>query len=338
MASSSLSSSAPAVFENDDILDSFPPGFRFVPTDDELVVAYLAKKVSSGFLPPNRIIDVNIYSRTPEELFAMQPNYGDGERYFFTSRDRRYAKGNRPSRSVTGGGTWRATGPQTPVLYRGRKVGYKATLKFDSSCWLMHEYTLVSDEQKPNPRISSSSTKLDGWVLCKIYKKRNSSKQDCSNEDVAHEVHDGIVESQHNEDDQNQIVDQQMPLNQCAFTAKEEERFQGIEIETMDNKAEADQPNETLTPMENHPPQICNDHNLIDMPLADFDLKIAESELEQMSNDIFSDNGAFLPDIGTDMDAALPEDYGILFEFDQFISSIDERLTGECSSGVSMME
>lgn len=52
----------------DSVIDSFPPGYRFCPTDQELVAEYLRNKVGRERLPLNRIMDVDLYSCTPQQL------------------------------------------------------------------------------------------------------------------------------------------------------------------------------------------------------------------------------------------------------------------------------
>lgn len=59
--------------EQDAFLKSFPPGYRFNPRDDELVLYYLQKKIMEEPLPPNRIMEVNLYRHNPETL-AGKPN------------------------------------------------------------------------------------------------------------------------------------------------------------------------------------------------------------------------------------------------------------------------
>ena len=49
-------------------LDSFPAGYRFCPSDEELVIHYLEKKVHDQKLPPCKILDVDIYKYNPEFL------------------------------------------------------------------------------------------------------------------------------------------------------------------------------------------------------------------------------------------------------------------------------
>ncbi|CAN1854329.1 NAC transcription factor 25 [Linum perenne] len=47
---------------------NLPPGFRFHPTDEELVVHYLKKKAASIPLPVTIIADVDLYKFDPWEL------------------------------------------------------------------------------------------------------------------------------------------------------------------------------------------------------------------------------------------------------------------------------
>lgn len=52
----------------DEYFRSMPPGYRFCPYDDELIRDYLKPKVFQEPVPPNQIIDVNIYHYNPESL------------------------------------------------------------------------------------------------------------------------------------------------------------------------------------------------------------------------------------------------------------------------------
>ncbi|BBH01831.1 NAC domain-containing protein 101 [Prunus dulcis] len=47
---------------------NLPPGFRFHPTDEELVVHYLKKKVTSAPLPVAIIAEIELYKFDPWEL------------------------------------------------------------------------------------------------------------------------------------------------------------------------------------------------------------------------------------------------------------------------------
>ncbi|QCD87036.1 hypothetical protein DEO72_LG3g1567 [Vigna unguiculata] len=166
---------------------NLPPGFRFHPTDEELVVHYLKKKVDSVPLPVSIIADVDLYKFDPWELPA-KASFGEEEWYFFSPRDRKYPNGARPNRAATSG-YWKATGTDKPICSGTQKVGVKKSLVFYGgkppkgvkTDWIMHEYRLA--ETKPNNRPpgcdlghKKNSLRLDDWVLCRIYKKGNTQR------------------------------------------------------------------------------------------------------------------------------------------------------------------
>lgn len=47
---------------------NFPPGFRFHPSDEELIVHYLLKKLGSRPLPAQVVAEIDLYSYNPWEL------------------------------------------------------------------------------------------------------------------------------------------------------------------------------------------------------------------------------------------------------------------------------
>lgn len=57
-------------------LDSFLEGYRFVPLEGELLFHYLRKNLRNERLPPSRIMEVNQYQYSAEEL--------EGKKYFIT--------------------------------------------------------------------------------------------------------------------------------------------------------------------------------------------------------------------------------------------------------------
>lgn len=168
---------------------NLPPGFRFHPTDEELVVHYLKKKASSSPLPVSIIAEVDLYKFDPWELPA-KATFGEQEWYFFSPRDRKYPNGVRPNRAATSG-YWKATGTDKPVLTSGgtQKVGVKKALVFYGgkppkgikTNWIMHEYRLADNKVSNKPPgydlvNKKNSLRLDDWVLCRIYKKNNSHR------------------------------------------------------------------------------------------------------------------------------------------------------------------
>ncbi|KAL3636853.1 No apical meristem (NAM) protein [Castilleja foliolosa] len=150
---------------------SLPPGFRFYPTDEELMVQYLCRKVAGHNFSLQVIGDVDLYKYDPWDL-PSKALFGEKEWYFFSPRDRKYPNGSRPNR-VAGSGYWKATGTDKIITTEGRKIGIKKALVFyigkapkgTKTNWIMHEYRLSEPPRK------NGSSKLDEWVLCRIYKK-----------------------------------------------------------------------------------------------------------------------------------------------------------------------
>ncbi|KAK8642131.1 hypothetical protein V6N13_011490 [Hibiscus sabdariffa] len=166
-----------------------PPGFRFHPTDEELVVHYLKKKAVSAPLPVTIIAEVDLYKFDPWEL-PSKATFGEQEWYFFSPRDRKYPNGARPNRAATSG-YWKATGTDKPIVTSNgnQKVGVKKALVFYrgkppkgiKTNWIMHEYRLLDNISTSKPQIADltsrkASLRLDDWVLCRIYKKNNAQR------------------------------------------------------------------------------------------------------------------------------------------------------------------
>jgi hypothetical protein len=128
---------------------NLPAGFRFHPTDDELVEHYLCRKAAGQRLPVSIIAELDLYRFDPWEL-PERALFGTREWYFFTPRDRKYPNGSRPNRAA-GDGYWKATGADKPVAPRGRTLGIKKALVFYAgkaprgvkTDWIMHEYRLA---------------------------------------------------------------------------------------------------------------------------------------------------------------------------------------------------
>ncbi|EOA17097.1 hypothetical protein CARUB_v10005353mg [Capsella rubella] len=156
---------------------SLPPGFRFYPTDEELLVQYLCRKVAGYHFSLQVIGDIDLYKFDPWDL-PSKALFGEKEWYFFSPRDRKYPNGSRPNR-VAGSGYWKATGTDKIITADGRRVGIKKALVFyagkapkgTKTNWIMHEYRLIEHSR------SHGSSKLDDWVLCRIYKKTSGSQR-----------------------------------------------------------------------------------------------------------------------------------------------------------------
>ncbi|XP_037472320.1 NAC domain containing protein 52-like [Triticum dicoccoides] len=149
------------------------PGFRFHPTDNELVY-YLRRKVLPllddihAFIP-----EVDLYKSEPWELphKSFSPGGMDDpgaklEWYLFAPRGRKYANGFRMNRA-TRDGFWKSTGKDRPIMNHQVTMGMKKTLVYHlgrapngmHTDWVMHEYRLHHHHIQ------------DTYTLCRIVKK-----------------------------------------------------------------------------------------------------------------------------------------------------------------------
>ncbi|KAG1342541.1 NAC domain-containing protein [Cocos nucifera] len=156
-----------------------PPGFRFHPTDEELITHYLSKKVMDVGFNARAIGEVDLNKWEPWDL-PWRAKMGENEWYFFCVRDRKYPTGLRTNRA-TEAGYWKATGKDKEI-YRGKSlVGMKKTLVFyrgrapkgEKSNWVMHEYRLEGKYSVYN----LPKTAKNEWVICRVFQKTSSGKK-----------------------------------------------------------------------------------------------------------------------------------------------------------------
>ncbi|BAU00470.1 NAC domain-containing protein 7-like [Vigna umbellata] len=150
-----------------------PPGFRFHPTDEELVHHYLKKKVASKRIDPEVIKDIDLYKIEPWDLQELCKTGNDeqDEWYFFNHKDKKYPTGIRTNRA-TKAGFWKATGRDKAIYCKHCLTGMRKTLVFykgrapngQKSDWIMHEYRLQT--------IENGTPQEEGWVVCRVFKKR----------------------------------------------------------------------------------------------------------------------------------------------------------------------
>ncbi|CAN4121317.1 unnamed protein product [Withania somnifera] len=159
-----------------------PPGYRFYPTEEELVEFYLRNKLEGKREDIQRVIPVvNIYNHNPTELPEMGGEVikHDSEQwFFFTPMQDREARGGRPTRLTTQG-YWKATGTpgyvyssnnriigdkRTMVFYKGRAPNGKKTQ------WKMNEYKASDGEVSLTNNVTNLKLRHE-FSLCRVYKK-----------------------------------------------------------------------------------------------------------------------------------------------------------------------
>ncbi|XVF12307.1 hypothetical protein REPUB_Repub08aG0104800 [Reevesia pubescens] len=157
------------------MVENLPPGFRFHPTDEELITYYLSHKVSNFSFTSKAIVDVDLNKCEPWDLPA-KASMGEKEWYFFSLRDRKYPTGLRTNRA-TEAGYWKTTGKDREIFRAGILVGMKKTLVFyqgrapkgEKSNWVMHEYRLENKHPFKAPK--------EEWAVCRVFQKSAAAKK-----------------------------------------------------------------------------------------------------------------------------------------------------------------
>ncbi|KAK9123703.1 hypothetical protein Sjap_013305 [Stephania japonica] len=228
-----------------DYLGTFPVGYRFSPTDEELLEQYLLNKIRNLNLPPNNIVIKNIYEYHPALLTNKYSKYGERVWYFFSTRDRKYLNGIRPNRaagetSETGDkqrvGFWKATGVDKQIKIpkgpSGRVVGFRKGLVFyegsapreaTKTNWIMQEFRAVNKEEEDRKKgkkvvrvdkkkagAGREHMRLADYVLCRIYRKKHS-KDSTRRKRAASEGHEINSNNGDDGDDQGVVVSTRSP-------------------------------------------------------------------------------------------------------------------------------
>uniref|UniRef100_A0A6M2F4R9 NAC domain-containing protein n=1 Tax=Populus davidiana TaxID=266767 RepID=A0A6M2F4R9_9ROSI len=155
-----------------------PVGFRFHPTEEEIIRYYLKHKMDGrDSLVDDLIGEVDLYRRDPWELPVSARIKSDDDRvwYYFCRLDYKHSNGKRASRE-TKNGHWKSTGKVRDIKARrtDEVIGTKRTLVFQYRCpdskkvvgtsWVIHEF----HAKTPTPDQRA-------LVLCKLKDKADDS-------------------------------------------------------------------------------------------------------------------------------------------------------------------
>ncbi|CAK9153325.1 unnamed protein product [Ilex paraguariensis] len=167
-------------------MEDQPSGFRFYPTEEELVSFYLHNKLEGRRQDLDRVIPVvDIYEYNPWDLpqFAGELCQGDTEQwFFFIPLQQREANGGRPNR-LTSTGYWKACGSPGYVYSNNRIIGVKRTMVFyrgrvpggRKTEWKMNEYRAIEREAYSS---SNATPKLRREIsLCRVYLKSTTLRE-----------------------------------------------------------------------------------------------------------------------------------------------------------------
>ncbi|CAK9319249.1 unnamed protein product [Citrullus colocynthis] len=151
----------------------WPIGFRFRPTEEELITHYLKNKILGHESLVQYIREIDLYKYEPWELPEQSLFESDNYEWFFfrahTSKTKR----------TTGNGSWRTTGDDRPIKARGtnKVIATRKILVFYEgrasnavkTNWVIHEYHLHPDRNIPYQR---------QFVVCRL--KENAEERDVS--------------------------------------------------------------------------------------------------------------------------------------------------------------
>ncbi|KAI3990048.1 hypothetical protein MKX01_013534 [Papaver californicum] len=177
--------------DNEAKLSKLPSGFRFQPTDEQLIVYYLVPKVLREDLPANRMKEVeNLYHYHPKKLIQQYKGYESNDWYFFTRKyqgeDHKDVGGEDTNFidnkfRVAGQGFWLLTthssiystdSSNSVIGYKDAWVYYEGrdSEEYETD-YVMQEYTMATPSGWNHSELDHE------WILCGIYKNEQRSSK-----------------------------------------------------------------------------------------------------------------------------------------------------------------
>jgi len=155
---------------------SIPAGYKFHPSDEDVVRFYLRPKATGQPLPyPDIIVEFDLYGeKEPSEIWDMfgGPSIDETEDLFFFTKLKRLSR-SRVNRSVGSGGTW--SNESSKTIYAGGTripIANKRSLRYENprspqhgACRHMKEYTLPIKIQ-----LDVGSSFSSSYVVCRLSK------------------------------------------------------------------------------------------------------------------------------------------------------------------------
>ncbi|KAG6524318.1 uncharacterized protein LOC122045895 isoform X2 [Zingiber officinale] len=305
-------------------VDSLPLGFRFRPTDVELVNHYLKGKISGRIKSEVEVIpEIDVCKCEPWDLPAKALVKSSDEWFFFSPKDRKYPNSSRSNRA-TQAGYWKATGKDRMIRTKAREtaiIGTKKTLVFYQgrapkgvrTLWIMHEYRTTE------PQFDSGGQ--GGFVLYRLFKKdgeRNpvSDADDCMERNVDDTQSSALssASTMHSLGGMHNIEDAAMepvtPLDQKPPLCDSQENIQLLPLcsdeqlsgasELFPDKNNFIRNNLQIQEESHFTGTVESPSDGVDFSLEDF-TRFVVPELEEFASDGFHINSLMLPQMGHEL-------------------------------------
>ncbi|CAI9770096.1 unnamed protein product [Fraxinus pennsylvanica] len=158
---------------------NLPPGFRFYPTDEELIVHFLLRKVALLPCHPDVLPDLDLYPYDPWDLNGKA--MAESNKWYFYSR--------RTQSRITDSGYWQSIGIDEPIYSSASQklIGMKKYYAFYigeppegvKTDWILQEYRLSdSSSSCRSSRKRNSKKEYSKWVACRVYEHACDKEDD----------------------------------------------------------------------------------------------------------------------------------------------------------------
>ncbi|KAF3434159.1 hypothetical protein FNV43_RR25262 [Rhamnella rubrinervis] len=297
-------------------LESLPLGFRFRPTDEELINHYLRLKINGRHSDVEVIPEVDVCKWEPWDLPSLSViKTVDPEWFFFCPRDRKYPNGHRSNRA-TEAGYWKATGKDRTIRSRHYKspsntnglIGMKKTLVFyrgrapkgERTNWIMHEYRPTLND------LDGTGPGQVAFVLCRLFRKPDE-KSDALKYDEVDQLGLSPTATKSSPDDASSDLLQETPTSDAQ--CDQSEGIKGWLTDKLENMTPSARPLESCS--NSYMASDVDDHVTEETPL-EASMRLEENSfLPSAFGQSDSPNFSLLQSlIDTDMNSPFPCDFG----------------------------